>query len=232
MNPAGQAEFGQTGYISRIDPAGRVLDAEWVTGLRGPTGVAVLGDRLFAVERTGVAIIDLESGEIVERRVIETEGFLNDIAVVDDEVVFVSDSALGAIHRSIPDGSELWLRNDAIGGANGLLVQGDHLFTTTMGSESLVAVGLKSRVIESIVDLRPFGGDGLTSDGAGSLLVSDYRGLLMRVDLKGSREVLIDSRDAGISLTDFAYAPEHALAVIPTLRGNSLMAFTLGEAVD
>jgi hypothetical protein len=58
-------------------------------------------------------------------------------------------------------------------------------------------------------------------------LVSDFNGLLLRVTLKGEREVIIDTRDAGISLTDFGYAPDHKLVVIPTLRGNSLLAFTL-----
>jgi sugar lactone lactonase YvrE len=228
MNPAGPAEFGETGYVSRIDATGHVLDNQWVTGLRGPTGVAVLGDRLYAVERTGVAVIDLDTGEIVDRRLIETQGgFLNDLAVADDESLFVSDSALGVIYRWRPDGAELWFEDEAIAGANGLLVQKDRLIATTMGSESLVAINLKTRDIEAIVDLRPFGGDGITADGSGAYLVSDYSGLLLRVDLQGAREVLIDSRDTGISLTDFAFAPERSLAVIPTLRGNTLMAFTL-----
>jgi hypothetical protein len=227
MNPAGRAEFGETGYISRIDAAGEDLEMQWVTGLRGPTGVAVLGDRLYAVERTGVAIIDLDTSEIVDRRTIETEGFLNDIAVGEDGTLFVSNSALGVIHRSTPDGFELWFRDEAVAGVNGLLVEGDRLVATTMGSESLVAINLKTQEIESIIDLRPFGGDGITADGAGTYLVSDYRGLLLRVDLQGGRDVLIDSRDTGISLTDFAFAPEHSLAVIPTLRGSTLMAFEL-----
>ena len=63
---------------------------------------------------------------------------------------------------------------------------------------------------------------------AGSaFLVSDFNGLLLRVTITGEREVLIDTRDAGISLTDFGYAPDHKLVVIPTLRGNSLLAFKL-----
>jgi DNA-binding beta-propeller fold protein YncE len=144
INPAGAAGFGEQGFISRIDAAGQVLEMQWITGLRGPTGVAVLDDRLYAVERTGVAVIDLETAKIA-----------------------------------------------------------------------------------SIVDLRPFGGDGITSDGAGAFLVSDFNGLLLRVTPRGDRDVLIDTRDVGISLTDFAFAPEHALVVVPTLRGNSLMAFKL-----
>jgi len=228
INPAGAAGFGEGGFISRIDATGQVLEMQWITGLRGPTGVAVLDDRLYVVERTGVAVIDLEKGEIMDRHLIESEGgFLNDLAVNRDGTLFVSDSSLGAIYRVKNGETELWLRNGAIAGANGLIVQGDRLITTTMGSESLVFLNLETAKIESIIDLRPFGGDGITADGTDAFLVSDFNGLLLRVTPTGDRDVLIDTRDVGISLTDFAFAPEHALVVVPTLRGNSVMAFKL-----
>jgi hypothetical protein len=100
-----------------------------------------------------------------------------------------------------------------------------------MGSESLIAMDLKTREIEKIVSLRPFGGDGITGVDADAFLVSDYHGQLLRVNLAGDRQVLIDTRDAGISLTDFAFAPGPSLALIPTLRGNSLLAFDLRGAI-
>lgn len=230
INPAGAAGFGEQGFISRIDTTGRVLEMQWITGLRGPTGVAVLDDRLYVVERTGVAVIDLERAEIVQRHLIESEGgFLNDIAVDSDGTLFVSDSRLGAIYRVKNGETKLWLRNGAIAGANGLIVEGDRLIATTMGSESLAFLNLETAKIESIVDLRPFGGDGITADGTDAFLVSDFNGLLLRVTPTGDRDVLIDTRDVGISLTDFAFASEHGLVVIPTLRGNSVMAFKLNQ---
>jgi sugar lactone lactonase YvrE len=201
---------------------------QWITGLRGPTGVAVLDDHLYAVERTGVAVIDLDGAEIIQRHLIESEGgFLNDIAVDSEGTLFVSDSSLGAIYRVKNGETKLWLRNGAIAGANGLIVQGDRLIATTMGSESLVSINMETAEIEGIVDLRPFGGDGITADGTGAFLVSDFNGLLLRVTPAGDRDVLIDTRDVGISLTDFAFAPEHGLVVVPTMRGNSVMAFTI-----
>jgi sugar lactone lactonase YvrE len=228
MNPAGAAGYGDTGYVVRVTTDGEMLEPQWVTGLSGPTGVAVVGDRLYVVERPGVAVIDTNEGTIVERYPIATEGgFLNDLAVHDNGVVFVSDSRLGAIYRVTGEGSELWLRHESIAGANGLVVEGGRLVVTTMGSESLVSIDLEDREIAEIFDLRPFGGDGIASDGSGAFLVSDYTGLLLRLTLTGERSVLIDSRDAGISLTDFAFAPERSLALVPTLRGNTSLAFRL-----
>ena len=231
MNPGG-APGVDGGYIMRIDPSGTVLDEKWVTGLRQPTGVAVDGDRLYVVERTGVVVIDLESGEIVDRRIVETDGgYLNDLAVDSNGTVFISDSARGVIYRSTPGGTEAWSSDAAHAGANGLLVQDGALLVVTMGSESLITMDLESRKVEKIVSLRPFGGDGITAVGADAFLVSDYHGQLLRVTLGGDRRVLIDTREAGISLTDFAFASGRSLALVPTLRGNSLLAFDLGGVI-
>lgn len=231
MNPGG-AGGADGGYIMRVDPSGKVLDERWVSGLRQPTGVAVDDDRLYVVERTGAAVIDLDTGEVVERRIVDTYGgYLNDLAVDTDGTVFISDSARGVIFRSTPGGSEAWSGDPAHAGANGLLVQDGALLVVTMGSESLITMDLKTREIEKIVSLRPFGGDGITAVDVDAFLVSDYHGQLLRVTLAGDRQVLIDTRDAGISLTDFAFAPDRSLVLIPTLRGNSLLAFDIGGAV-
>jgi hypothetical protein len=82
-----------------------------------------------------------------------------------------------------------------------------------------------------MIDLRPFGGDGITSDGTGAFLLSDFNGLLMQVTPEGKRTVLVDSRDAGISLTDFAFSPELSLVLVPTLRGNSALAYDIEGAI-
>ena len=229
ISPAGGAAgYGENGFISRIDAAGTQLETRWIDGLRGPTGVAILKDRLYVVERTGVAVIDLEKAEVIDRHLIESEGgFLNDLAVSPDGTLYVSDSGLGVIIRVKAGETVPWVKNAAVAGVNGLVVQGDRLIVTTMGSESLVFINLETGEVESLIDMRPFGGDGITTDETGVFLVSDFNGMLLRVTPAGDRDVLIDTRDVGISLTDFAFAPDLGLVVIPTLRGNSVMAFNL-----
>ena len=231
INPVGPDGADDNGFVSRIDPSGDKLELRWVTGLRRPTATAVLGDRLYVVERTGVAVIDIDTASIVERRAIPSDGgFLNDLAVADDGTVFISDSGRGVIYRSTADGAELWLDDPAIAGTNGLTVVGDRLWATTMGSEGLIGIDLETASVATILKLRPFGGDGITAAGNDVFLVTDYRGLLLRVTPAGSREVLVDSLDAGIGLTDHAFAPELGLVLIPTLRGNSVMAFDVSDA--
>lgn len=129
--------------------------------------------------------------------------------------------------RAGAEGTEIWLEEPNIAGVSGLQIAGDRLHATTMASESLVGIDLETATIESIINLRPFGGDGITPAGDGAFLVTDYRGMLLRVNQKDGREVLVDSRDAGISLTDHAFAPDLGLTLIPTLSGNSVIAFEL-----
>jgi hypothetical protein len=233
MNPGSASGASAGGYVVRVHADGHALEGKWVEGLRAPTGIAVHGSRLYAVERPGVVVVDLDSGEIIERRAVEaTGGFLNDLAVVDDQTLFISDSASGVIYRWKSGEVTRWLEDDAVAGVNGLVVDAGRLVATAMGSENLVTIDLETGRIERIVDLQPFGGDGVVLDGRGGLLVSDYRGRLLRITPSGAFDQLIDARDAGISLTDFAFAPTVDLVAVPTLRGGALLGFRLGAAEE
>jgi hypothetical protein len=52
------------GYISRVSPAGEMLEAEWVTGLNAPKGLALDGGTLYAADIDRLVAIDVEAGEI------------------------------------------------------------------------------------------------------------------------------------------------------------------------
>ena len=189
-----------------------------------PSGRTSYQTQLDATEELGV-LVNMTAGIDVSSR----EAFWILEAIDPETGDPPSDSRLGVIHRLRDGESCLWLEGPDLAGVNGLLVHGDRLLAATFGSEALLSINLESATIRNIVSLRPFGGDGVVADGENGFLVSDFLGLLLRVTEAGDREVLIDSRDAGISLTDLGYAPELGLVVIPTLRGNSVLGFSLGK---
>ena len=104
MNPTGPG-FGDGGFISKVTLDGTVEALQWVTGLRGPTGLALAGDRLLVVERTGLAVIDVANAEVAERWAFDGAVFLNDVAVAEDGVVYVTDSNGGVVYE-VKDGWE------------------------------------------------------------------------------------------------------------------------------
>jgi len=60
-------------FISVLDLDGNILKLKWITGLKAPTGITIYADQLFVVERDGVGIYHIESGELVEKKKIDLE---------------------------------------------------------------------------------------------------------------------------------------------------------------
>ena len=57
--------------------------------------MAIFDDRLFVVERSSVAEIEIETGEIAERYPVVVGRLLNDIAIDSEGRLYVSDSGVG-----------------------------------------------------------------------------------------------------------------------------------------
>ena len=47
------------GYISKVALDGTVTESEWVTGLDGPKGLAIVGDKLYVSDITALVEIDI-----------------------------------------------------------------------------------------------------------------------------------------------------------------------------
>src|ERR1041384_5382053 len=80
------------GSIAKVGLDGKVIAAEWVTGLDCPKGLALSDDGrwLFAVDAGGVAGIDIEKGRIDHKIPIPGGVQLNDL-VNDRGTLYVSD---------------------------------------------------------------------------------------------------------------------------------------------
>lgn len=89
-----------TGFISLMDPDGRVANLRWIDGrsasvtLHAPKGLAIVGDELWAADITVVRRFDRLTGSPVGVIDLGPLGarFLNDLANGPDGTVFVSDT--------------------------------------------------------------------------------------------------------------------------------------------
>src|SRR4051812_20792971 len=81
------------GSIARIGLDGKVLAAEWVTGLDCPKGLALSDDGkwLYAADAGGIAVIDIAAGKVSKKIGIPDGQQLNDL-VNDKGTLYVSDS--------------------------------------------------------------------------------------------------------------------------------------------
>jgi hypothetical protein len=222
-----QGLLGGKQTISKLATDGTVTKREWVTGLVNPTGLALAGRTLYAVERRSVAEIDVESGEIVKRHALPIARFPNDIAVDDSGVVYVSDSGTSSIYRLGPEGFETWLQGDDVAQPNGLHVHGGKLIVGTNADHELKAIDLATGEIEVVAALGPGIIDGIEADRNGNLLVSLYEGKLYRIAPSGEVTKLLDTTAVELPVANFSHVIGEGLLVIPTLEGNRVNAYRL-----
>lgn len=164
------------GFISRVDTDNQSLDLHWLTGLHSPTGLAVHGDMLYAVDYDALVVIDLNRSEILYRASApdaDARPVLNDVAVAGDGKVFVSGSASRKIYQLNNRKLSVWLHApQALETANGLRVHGNALLHgglsfTVFDLNSTKTIDGMSKMGTGLTDI-----DGIAPDGKGGFMVS------------------------------------------------------------
>lgn len=221
-NPGGQ-QGGQS--ISKVSLDGDIMDLDWAVGLRNPTGMEVHGDRLYAVERGGVAEIDTDTGEVLAVHSAVGRGFLNDAAVDETGKVYVSDSRSGVICRLGETGLETWLESPEILQPNGLHVSGSLLLVGNNGDGSLKSVDIRTKEVAVVARLGDGTIDGIASDEKGNYIVSHWEGRVYRVSPDGRKTKLLDLTGPGRNCADLTYIRGARLMVIPGFVDNRVTAY-------
>jgi hypothetical protein len=215
------------GFVSRLALDGTILDLQWVKGLRAPSGLAVRGDRLFAVERDGVAEIDISTAAISKRHPVAGAGLLNDIVAAPDGALYVSDSGGNVIYRLSGGAATVVASGADVRQPNGLLLDGGRLLFGNTGDACVKALDLASGRITSLFRLPEGIVDGLRSDGEGGLIVSLWHGSVFRVSPAGVVTPLVDTDHAVVPTADLEYVASERLLVVPTYFGNRVAAYRL-----
>lgn len=173
------------GFISELDAEGRIVERRAFPGADGtldaPKGMAVAGGRLYVADIDRVVGFDLASrAQVFEARLPTTGPTLaNDLAVVDDGLLLVSETLGGAVW-ALDLGSGSFARvSDSVPGANGILYD--------PATRSALVVGLGADFKGGDVFRVSFDGatvrvpasphgifDGIARLPDGSVLVSDW----------------------------------------------------------
>src|SRR5262245_56978531 len=117
------------GSIAKVGLDGKVIAAEWVTGLDCPKGLAMSDDGkwLYAADVGGIVVIDIRKGKIAKKIPIPEGQQLNDL-VNDKGTLYVSDSRGKKVY-AVKDGKvSVHLDETVLKGPNGLLVHGGSLY--------------------------------------------------------------------------------------------------------
>lgn len=209
------------GGIAKVGLDGKVIDMDWVSGLNAPKGLARLGNLMYAADITDVVVIDVKKAKVISKISVDSAVFLNDIAVSDKGVVYVSDTRTKRIHK-IED-NIVSLHLDNISGVNGLKTLGDELY---IAGGTTIWKADAQRTLTKIAEL-PNGGDGLEFIGNGDLIVTSWPGYIYYVYADGNHDLLLDTHLEKKNMADLGYDPVNRILYVPTFYKKSIVAYQL-----
>jgi sugar lactone lactonase YvrE len=210
------------GSIGKVGFDGKVIAAEWVTGLSAPKGMALHGQRLYVGDIDRVVVVDVEKGAIVERIAVAGAHGLNDVAVDAKGVVYVSDSKDKKIY-AITDGKAA-LVIEGLKAPNGVHVLDGQLYFMDNGSLYQLGKGREKLLVSAGMEGN---GDGLESDGRGGFVISYWPGIIHYARADGTRATLLDTSAEKIFAADIGYDAKTRTVYVPTFFKNSVVAYEL-----
>jgi DNA-binding beta-propeller fold protein YncE len=209
------------GFISLIDPRGKIIKLWWAIGLNAPKGMTIKGNCLFVTDIDRLAKIDLNNGKII--RYIDFSGakFLNDVVVGPNGKIYVTDTELGAVFVVKAGKAHLWSSNPLLKGANGLAVENGKLLIGANGH--LLEANPETGQLLIVVKV-PHGIDGLIPLGNGRYILSDWAGKILLVLSGKAPVVLSNTTSQHINAADMGFIPAQKIILIPTFFDNRVVA--------
>lgn len=217
----GSSEKDGKGGIAILNLDGSIKDADWITGLNAPKGLAIFKDLLYIADIDAVVVVDIISGNVIDEIKIPGSKFLNDVTVDNQGVVYVSDTRDGKIYQ-VKDGRQN-LHLDNVPNVNGLK-HNNGLLLALVGPE-LWAIDSNK---QSKILAKGFaqGGDGLEPVGNGDYLVTCWAGLIYYVKADGSIVKMQDVQGK-MNTADLGFNPKTKTLYVPTFNNNSVIAYQL-----
>lgn len=225
------------GFIAKLDTAGEVVEAKFITGLDAPKGSAIIDGTFYVADIDQVRAYDLASGEAQEAidfSETETE-FLNDLVAGPEGTLFVSATDINKIFQiNLADGSYSELKTDGlIPGPNGLWYDEaeDDLYVVSFvegnqGKPGVLDLSKSPATYQTVAEHRG------SLDGVAKidnyLLVSDWKTQsIVIVDLDEGRVVTEHPMSARIQgPADFYYDPMTGELWVPGMQMNKLFVKT------
>lgn len=215
-----------SGFISKVSLDGKIENLRWTSGLNAPKGMGLYKKRLYVTDVYRLVCINTETGQAEKTwDVAEKGAFLNDVTVDKDGTVYVSDNRNDRIYQ-LKDGKwEIFMEGAQLNGPNGVLSVGkDKLMIGSTKIGALQSVDVATKAITKLADGMA-ATDGIVPEGKTNYFVSDWNGQLFHVNADGSKQQLLDTREAKINSADIDYVPKKKLLIVPTFYKNSLVAY-------
>lgn len=208
------------GSIAKVSLEGKIIAAEWITGLNAPKGMGLYNGKLYVADMTNIVVINLKKGAIEKLIPVEKSEGLNDISIGSDGVIWVSDSKNKKLYRVENDKPVVYLEN--LKGPNGVLARGKDLYVLDAGGMYAVK---EDKSLTMISDGMEGGTDGIENIYGNEFLISCWQGAIWHINEKGEKQLLLDTRAEKKNTADIGFDPATKIVYVPTFWKNSVVAY-------
>lgn len=223
INQKSTARKDGDGFISKINPEGKVEVLYWVTGLNDPRGMALHNNVLYVADLNEIVAISTQTGSVLGRYEADRASYLNDVAADEDGNVYVTDSEEWRIYLLRNGRVSTWMKNTDRKRPNGLYLDGNRM---------LVTLGDEVRFLNPETQSWSSWTRGIKSpDGVaktdGGFLVSSWDGEIYFVNAEGRNWRILNTAGKGINAADISYTEKLGLLLVPTFNDNRVVAYKL-----
>ena len=208
------------GSIAKVGLDGKIIAAEWVSGLNAPKGMGIYNGKLYAADLGNIAVIDIASGKIEKNIPIQGATGLNDISIDPNGVIYVTEYLAKKLYKIANEKAELIAEN--LTQPNGVLFHNNELFL--LDGTGMFKVNA-DKSMAKITDGMEGGVDGIENIEGNSFIVSCWEGALWQVNADGTKHLLMDTRKEKRSTADIGFDPATKTVYVPTFFRNTVVAY-------
>lgn len=228
ISEIGAPDVKGDGQISKVDKKGNVT--VFAKGLDDPKGLAIIGDKLYAADKTGMVEVSKDGtwkfyapGSAFPKPPV----FLNDLEADKLGNLYVSDSndlkSGGSIYKIAKGGAPVTVvadsKNPDIVVPNGLLFEGrNNLLSVDFESGILYRVNLSTGATTKIAEGFP-GGDGLVKTKTGKIIISSWKNGTIYEAVAGKARVMKEGYKAS---ADIALSYDGTFLMVPDMKAGEL----------
>ena len=223
INGVPPTEKDGDGYIAKIGIDGEILEQYWVVNLSAPKGMAIDAENLYVTDITDLVIISLYNQEVT-RIPIKGAAFLNDIARAKDGSLYFSDSNTNTIHMYKEGKVSTFLQDEALGGPNGIYIDGNELVMASFGSGQVYTIAIDNPKVMVKNKENP-GGDGVEKIGDG-FLISNWNGEVFFYNRDWEQSKVLDTKPKS-NAADIAINRSEEVLLVPEFFGNKVTAYKI-----
>lgn len=214
------------GFISKMSLDGEIIELEWVTGLNGPKGMALVGNNLYVADINELIIIDVEKGKMVARHILSSALSINDVTADNEGNVYLSDSDGVKIYRFSTD-SKIDIFANGFANAtriNGLLTVGDSIICATNGK--LIQFNTQDASYDVLINTESLA-DGIGKLSDNTYIYSYWSGKVLIQDDGLEEKIVLDLAEEKKNAADFHYDSESKRLWVPTFFDNRISCYQI-----